>query len=43
VQLCASDWPWESLGACDVKGREAPVMAYRLSREDQQLDQGSSS
>jgi class 3 adenylate cyclase len=42
VQLCPSDWPWESLGACEVKGREAPVMAYRLGSKDQQLEQGSS-
>jgi adenylate cyclase len=43
VQLCPDDWPWESLGPCDVKGREAPVVAYRLKTVDQQLDQGSSS
>jgi class 3 adenylate cyclase/DNA-binding NarL/FixJ family response regulator len=48
VQLCSAQWPWESLGACDVKGREAPVMAFRLSPVDQrnanqELDQGSSS
>ncbi|MFN2518953.1 MAG: adenylate/guanylate cyclase domain-containing protein [Jatrophihabitantaceae bacterium] len=43
VQLCPDGWPWQSLGACDVKGREAPVMAYRLSSEVQQLEQGSSS
>ncbi|MEO6712692.1 MAG: hypothetical protein ABIM89_04595, partial [Mycobacteriales bacterium] len=22
---------WESLGACEVKGRSAPVVAYRLT------------
>jgi class 3 adenylate cyclase len=30
VQLAEAAWNWESLGACAVKGREAPVMAYRL-------------
>jgi class 3 adenylate cyclase len=24
-------WEWESLGACEVKGRAAPVVAYRLA------------
>jgi class 3 adenylate cyclase/DNA-binding NarL/FixJ family response regulator len=43
VQLCATEWPWESLGACEVKGREAPVMAYRLGRNEQPINQGSSS
>jgi adenylate cyclase len=23
-------WTWESLGECDIKGRENPVLAYRL-------------
>jgi class 3 adenylate cyclase/DNA-binding NarL/FixJ family response regulator len=32
VQGCQDAWPWESLGACEVKGREAPVSAYRLGR-----------
>jgi class 3 adenylate cyclase len=23
-------WTWESLGECEIKGREHPVLAYRL-------------
>jgi class 3 adenylate cyclase/DNA-binding NarL/FixJ family response regulator len=34
VQLAESTWTWDSLGACEVKGREAPVMAYRLTAGD---------
>jgi adenylate cyclase len=30
VQLAEAAWDWESLGECEVKGREAAVMAYRL-------------
>ena len=30
VSACGSDWTWEPLGLCEVKGREAPVSAYRL-------------
>jgi adenylate cyclase len=30
VQLAGPAWQWDSLGACVVKGREAPIDAYRL-------------
>jgi adenylate cyclase len=30
VTMADDEWTWESLGACDVKGRAAPVAAYRL-------------
>jgi adenylate cyclase len=30
IQQAAADWAWESLGACEVKGREGRVVAYRL-------------
>ncbi len=40
VRLAADDWKWESLGARDVKGRDAPVMAYRLDMTDVQLEWG---
>jgi adenylate cyclase len=26
----SGDWSWESMGACPIKGRENPVIAYRL-------------
>jgi adenylate cyclase len=41
VQLAGADWKWDSLGACDVKGREAPVLAYRLCTDDARHEQGS--
>jgi class 3 adenylate cyclase len=31
VKGCDPGWTWESLGDRDVKGRTAPVAAYRLS------------
>jgi adenylate cyclase len=40
VQLAEPGWKWDSLGACDVKGRIAPVMAYRLCTDDQEPNQG---
>jgi adenylate cyclase len=42
VQLAEPTWSWDSLGACEVKGREAPVMAYRLTAGDRELERGSS-
>lgn len=30
VRHCATAWDWDSLGDCVVKGRVAPVAAYRL-------------
>jgi adenylate cyclase len=32
VVACEPSWTWQALGACGVKGREAPVVAYRLDR-----------
>lgn len=31
VRAALSEWPWEPLGACPIKGRRAPVHAYRLT------------
>jgi class 3 adenylate cyclase/DNA-binding NarL/FixJ family response regulator len=31
VRAAGDDWHWEPLGARDVKGRSAPVLAYRLA------------
>jgi class 3 adenylate cyclase len=31
VQAADPSWTWDSLGACEVKGREAPIAAYRLN------------
>jgi class 3 adenylate cyclase/ActR/RegA family two-component response regulator len=40
VKLADSSWAWDSLGACEVKGRVAPVMAYRLGIDDQLPETG---
>ena len=31
VRGAEPSWDWESLGECDVKGRQKPVLAYRLA------------
>jgi class 3 adenylate cyclase/ActR/RegA family two-component response regulator len=36
VQACGGGWAWEPLGAREVKGRETPVLAYRLDSTAQQ-------
>jgi class 3 adenylate cyclase len=36
VQACGDGWAWEPLGAREVKGRETPVLAYRLDSTAQQ-------
>jgi adenylate cyclase len=41
VKLADSSWAWDSLGACEVKGRVAPVMAYRLGIDDQLPETGT--
>lgn len=33
VTAAGDGWPWEPLGACPIKGRTTPVVAYRLTSE----------
>ncbi|MGQ0716431.1 MAG: hypothetical protein ACT4NP_03785 [Pseudonocardiales bacterium] len=30
MHAARDEWRWEQLGACPIKGRQAPVLAYRL-------------